>query len=141
MAKGRVKKRVAKAVNKLADRLEKDAKDIGSIEIPDAIDEAIHDDIQNGKIEAAMAAAEPEPAPEPAPAPKPKAAPAPKATTSRVLKRGSTGPDVAAIQQALGVVEDGFSFGTQVAVQNFQRRAGLPVTGIVDAETQAKILE
>jgi len=47
---------------------------------------------------------------------------------------------VAAIQQALGVVEDGFSFATQVAVQNFQRRAGMPVTGIADAETQAKIL-
>jgi len=131
MAKGRIKKKVAKAVDKLADKLEK----------PDAIDEAIHDDIQNGKIEAAMAAmAAEEPAPAPKPAPKPKAAPVPKATTSRVLKRGSTGPDVAAIQQALGVVEDGFSFATQVAVQNFQRRAGMPVTGIADAETQAKIL-
>ena len=104
--------------------------------VRNAVDEAIHDDIQNGKIEAAMAAAE-ESAPAPKPAPKPKAAPKP---TTRSLRRNDSGDDVVKLQAALGVTgEEKFGFATQVAVQHFQRQNGLAVTGIADAETQAKI--
>lgn len=71
---------------------------------------------------------------------KKKAAPkaAPKIKT-RVMKRNDSGTDVSKMQKILGVDENGFGFATQVAVQKFQRKNGLKVTGIVDEETQAKM--
>jgi hypothetical protein len=125
----KIAKKVRSALNDVKD-------DIESIKVPDAVDEAIHDDIQNGKIEAAMAAAE-EPAPAPKPAPKLKAAPKPNSIAKRT---NDSGDDVVKLQEALGVTgEEKFGYATQVAVQHFQRQNGLTVTGIADAETQAKI--
>ena len=138
MAKGRIKKRVAKAVDKLADRLEKDAKDIKSIKVPDAVDEAIHDDIQNGKIEAAIAASE---APKPA---KKKAAPKAKAKTGdRDLKRTMQGDDVKAIQKIVGTakIDGDFGFATLVAVKNWQTANGLTADGVIGPKTKAKMNE
>src|SRR4051794_10683313 len=49
---------------------------------------------------------------------------------------GDSGAAVAAVQRQVGVDDDGI-FGpiTQGAVQDFQKRYGLPVTGRVDAKT------
>ena len=49
---------------------------------------------------------------------------------------GDTGDAVAAVQRQVGVDDDGI-FGpiTQGAVQDFQKRYGIPVTGRVDART------
>jgi peptidoglycan hydrolase-like protein with peptidoglycan-binding domain len=53
-----------------------------------------------------------------------------------VLRRGSRGSAVAALQRRLGVTADGW-FGprTQAAVKRFQVRHHLPVTGVVRART------
>lgn len=86
---------------------------------------------------------EPKPAPKPrAPrktaAPKAAPAPAPEETEApalgdRVLRAGDSGPDVSAVQAALGADVDG-EFGplTERAVKNFQKRRGLAMTGVVD---------
>lgn len=95
----------------------------------DVVEEAIHDDIQNGKIEAAMAAYE-----KPAPAPKPAPKPAP-----RTMRKGMTGADVENMQKILGVKEDGFSFGTLVALKKWQNLNGLKADGIAGPITQAKM--
>lgn len=53
-----------------------------------------------------------------------------------LVSYGDTGPAVAAVQRELGVDDDGI-FGpiTRGAVERFQQRYGLPVTGKVDART------
>lgn len=89
----------------------------------DAVDQAIHDEIQYGKIEAAMAAYE-KPAPKPA---------------SRTMSKGMTGTDVENMQKILGVKEDGFSFGTLVALKKWQNLNGLKADGIAGPITQAKM--
>ncbi|HEX6026392.1 MAG TPA: peptidoglycan-binding protein [Solirubrobacter sp.] len=49
-----------------------------------------------------------------------------------MLRRGSEGADVAAVQRALGIPADGvFGPQTRAAVRSFQRRNGLEVDGIV----------
>jgi peptidoglycan hydrolase-like protein with peptidoglycan-binding domain len=55
---------------------------------------------------------------------------------STVLRRGSSGPAVVALQHALGISADG-SFGpmTEAAVKNAQGRANLARTGVVAALT------
>ena len=55
-----------------------------------------------------------------------------------LVKYGDTGAAVAAVQKAVGVDDDAI-FGpiTRGAVERFQSRAGLPVTGSVDAKTWA----
>jgi len=66
------------------------------------------------------------------------AAPAKKAapTAFKPLKNGSKGTGVKNVQTLLGLKADGvFGSGTAKAVQDFQKRAGLPVTGIVDQAT------
>lgn len=108
-----------------------------------SVDSAIHDDIQNGKIEAAMASittglteaikAAPKPAPKPKAAPKPKPAP-------RTLRRGMQGDDVKKMQKAIGVTPDGdFGFGTLVALKKWQNVNGLKADGIAGPVTQSKM--
>lgn len=69
------------------------------------------------------------------PAPKPvakKSAPA----AFKPLKNGSKGTGVKNVQTLLGLKADGvFGPGTAKAVQDFQKKSGLTVTGIVDQKT------
>ena len=70
---------------------------------------------------------------ESAPAVKPAAK---KATAFKPLKNGSKGAGVKTVQTLLGIKADGaFGPGTAKAVQDFQKKAGLPTTGIVDQAT------
>ena len=62
-------------------------------------------------------------------------------TTSSVLRKGSKGPEVVKMQQALGITADGaFGLGTQIAVKNFQKKNGLTADGIAGPNTLTKIL-
>ena len=67
----------------------------------------------------------------------------PTATTSQstgMLKKGSRGPAVAALQRRLGIAADGvFGPQTKRAVKAFQRRNGLVADGIVGPMTQAAL--
>src|SRR6478609_6750229 len=55
-----------------------------------------------------------------------------------LLKRGSSGPAVAALQRALGISADGiFGPQTRAAVRSFQAAHGLGVDGIVGPITSA----
>ena len=91
------------------------------------IDEAIHDEIQNGKIEAAMAAAAPKPKPAPKPAP-------------RTLRRGMQGDDVKKMQETIGTTADGdFGFATLVALKKWQNVNGLKADGVAGPVTQSKM--
>ena len=60
-----------------------------------------------------------------------------KASTAfKPLKNGSKGTSVKNVQTMLGIKSDGaFGPGTAKAVQEFQKKSGLPVTGIVDQAT------
>lgn len=62
--------------------------------------------------------------------------PAKNAGKFKPIKKGSKGSGVKIIQSLLGLEEDG-SFGptTEKAVQGFQKKSKLPVTGIVDQKT------
>ena len=52
------------------------------------------------------------------------------------LKNGSKGTGVKTVQTLLGIKADGsYGPGTAKAVQDFQKKAGLPTTGIVDQAT------
>ena len=58
----------------------------------------------------------------------------------RLLKLGSRGPAVAAVQRALGISADGiFGPQTRAAVRAFQARHGLTVDGIVGPQTRAEL--
>ena len=68
-----------------------------------------------------------------APAAKPVAK---KPAAFKPLKNGSKGSGVKAVQALLGIKADGsFGPGTVKAVQDFQKKSGLPTTGIVDQAT------
>jgi putative chitinase len=57
-----------------------------------------------------------------------------------LLKIGSTGPDVIALQKALGLSADGdFGPGTEKAVKDFQSKNGLTADGFVGDATWSKI--
>ena len=57
-----------------------------------------------------------------------------------VLRAGSTGPGVEALQRALGITDDGiFGPQTETALRAFQARNGLPVTGVLDAATWSQL--
>lgn len=71
-------------------------------------------------------------------------APAPNKTTTpsstRTLRKGMKGDDVAKMQKALGITADGdFGFGTQTSVKKWQKTNGLVADGIVGPATQAKM--
>ena len=60
----------------------------------------------------------------------------PAQPSSSVLKVGSKGDSVKKMQQALGIKADGiFGSGTEAALKQWQKGAGLPVTGVADLET------
>jgi hypothetical protein len=72
----------------------------------------------------------------PAPVAAPVAAKKKAPTTFKPLKNGSKGTGVKNVQTFLGLKADGaFGPGTTKAVQDFQKKSGLPVTGVVDATT------
>jgi hypothetical protein len=74
--------------------------------------------------------------PAPAAAAKPAAAKKKAPTAFKPLKTGSKGTGVKNVQTLLGVKADGsFGPGTAKAVQDFQKKSGLPVTGVVDQAT------
>jgi peptidoglycan hydrolase-like protein with peptidoglycan-binding domain len=59
-----------------------------------------------------------------------------KPAAFKPLKNGSKGPAVKNVQTLLGIKADGsFGPGTAKAVQEFQKKAALPVTGVVDQAT------
>jgi peptidoglycan hydrolase-like protein with peptidoglycan-binding domain len=61
-------------------------------------------------------------------------------TQSGLLKKGSGGASVSAVQRALGVPADGvFGAKTKAAVRAFQVRKGLVVDGIVGPQTRAAL--
>jgi peptidoglycan hydrolase-like protein with peptidoglycan-binding domain len=63
------------------------------------------------------------------------------ASTSETLKKGSTGPSVAKLQEALGVTADGsFGAGTETALKAWQTKNGLPADGVAGPKTLAKLL-
>ena len=75
-------------------------------------------------------------APAPVAAAKPAAAKKKAPTAFKPLKNGSKGTGVKNVQSLLGLKADGaFGPGTTKAVQDFQKKSGLPVTGVVDATT------
>ncbi len=72
----------------------------------------------------------------PAPVASPVAAKKKAPTAFKPLKNGSKGTGVKNVQTLLGLKADGaFGPGTTKAVQDFQKKSGLPVTGVVDATT------
>lgn len=76
----------------------------------------------------------------PAPAATPAAAPS-SGMGQRTLRIGMTGPDVAGLQQRLGVGVDGkFGPQTAAAVRIYQRQHGLDVDGVVGPQTWASLL-
>lgn len=86
----------------------------------------------------------PTPTPEETPTPTASPAPEPTASAARVLRKGTTGEDVARLQQALislgylsGSADGQFGPGTQSAVMQFQAVNGLTADGIAGAKTLA----
>jgi cell wall-associated NlpC family hydrolase len=62
------------------------------------------------------------------------------ATTSSLLRAGSRGASVAAVQRALGIAADGvFGPATEAAVLRFQRAHGLQVDGVVGSITSGAL--
>ena len=63
-------------------------------------------------------------------------------STTRTLRKGMKGDDVAKMQKALGITADGdFGFGTQTSVKKWQKLNGLVADGIVGPATQAKMFK
>ena len=59
-----------------------------------------------------------------------------KSAAFKPLKNGSKGAGVKTVQTLLGIKADGaFGPGTAKAVQEFQKKSGLPTTGVVDQAT------
>lgn len=62
-------------------------------------------------------------------------------STSETLKKGSSGPTVAKLQEALGVTSDGsFGPGTEAALKKWQASHGLVADGVAGPKTLAKLL-
>ena len=61
--------------------------------------------------------------------------------TLPVLSKGSKGLEVEQVQSLLNINVDGdFGFNTETAVKSFQTANGIPSTGVVDAQTWAKLI-
>ncbi len=61
-------------------------------------------------------------------------------TTSGLIAQGAQGSEVTALQRALGISTSGvFDARTKVAVEQFQRRKGLMVDGVVGPQTKAAL--
>ena len=82
------------------------------------------------------------PTPEPTPAPTPTEAPTPSPVTYTTLKKGTNGPSVVRMQEALialgyldGKADGDFGSGTQNAVIQFQAVNGLSADGIAGSKT------
>ena len=80
----------------------------------------------------------------PTPTPVPTLSPEEDAGGYKILKRGSSGDDVTALQEALielgylkGKADGKFGSGTENAVISFQQNNDYPATGIMDANLQA----
>ena len=71
----------------------------------------------------------------------PSASGAASASTSETLKKGSKGPSVAKLQEALGVTADGsFGPGTESALKTWQAKNGLTADGVAGPKTLAKLI-
>jgi putative chitinase len=63
-----------------------------------------------------------------------------QSNASKVLQKGSKGPEVVKLQKALNIPADGdFGLGTKIAVVNFQKRNGLTADGIAGPSTLTKL--
>lgn len=90
----------------------------------------------------AVSTAKPTKTPAATATPKPAAAAEPTSDDFTPLQRGSKGEDVKALQKRLielnyltGSADGSFGKGTETAVCDFQKAAGLPITGVVDRAT------
>jgi putative chitinase len=98
--------------------------DIGLADRTNRFNEALR--ILGSNATAAPTRTETSPTPQPA-----------SATNTSVLRRGSTGPQVAKLQEALGIKADGnFGPGTEEAVKKYQKAKGLTADGIAGPATQ-----
>jgi peptidoglycan hydrolase-like protein with peptidoglycan-binding domain len=67
--------------------------------------------------------------------------PAPPASTYPVYVFGQKNAQIAVAQKTLGVTQDGqFGPGTFAALQSWQARSGVPITGVLDKATWAKMV-
>ncbi len=70
------------------------------------------------------------------------AAPQVTASAQPVLKKGSRGPEVVKLQQALKIKADGiFGTGTETSLKLWQANNGLPATGVADAEAMRRLVK
>lgn len=98
----------------------------GAIDYPDA-DSATTKTLEEKKVELAEVA-------------KTQGVEVPPVKLFKPFKLGASGSSVKVVQQALKVTADGkFGPGTEKALKAFQKKEGLPVTGIVDEETYRRI--
>ena len=66
---------------------------------------------------------------------------APVVAPFKAIKVGSKGANVKSVQKAVGVVSDGvFGPKTEAAVKVWQKKIGLPITGIIDSVAWLKIV-
>lgn len=64
------------------------------------------------------------------------------AASQPVLKKGSRGPEVVKLQQALKIKADGiFGTGTETSLKLWQANNGLPATGVADAEVMKRLVK
>jgi hypothetical protein len=67
--------------------------------------------------------------------------PKPVVAPFKVIRVGSKGAQVKAVQKAVGAVSDGvFGPKTEAAVKVWQKKVGLPITGIIDSDAWSKIV-
>jgi peptidoglycan hydrolase-like protein with peptidoglycan-binding domain len=67
--------------------------------------------------------------------------PKPVVAPFKTIKVGSKGAGVKAVQKAVGAVADGvFGPKTEAAVKVWQKKVGLPITGIIDSDAWSKIV-
>jgi peptidoglycan hydrolase-like protein with peptidoglycan-binding domain len=71
----------------------------------------------------------------------PETPPKPVVASFKAIRVGSKGADVKTVQKAVGAVADGiFGPKSETAVKVWQKKVGLPVTGIIDSVAWLKIV-